>query len=193
MYSLACGLLKHFALTAAFFFARFLFEVQHQCVNRLVDSIKTAGTGNKQGTISKSIWVNYITSQICQSVGSQTLDRSKNLEKTCELERCWNCWNCPGHILSVTIPRPTKDMNVFNSFSRKWWQVVCISPSGFCKKNQAKRLMDNIPLLPRVSCSTVSQLMWICINQRRVSTTMDRHFPPSVRFHRPYINPSWNT
>ena len=143
MYSLACGLLKHFALMAAGFVARFLFEVQHQWVNRLVwlvDSIKTAGTGNKQGTISKSIWVNYITSQICQSVGSQTLDRSKNLEKTCELERCWNCWNCPGHILLVTIPRPTKDMKVFNSFSRKWWQVICISASRFCQKNQAKRL-----------------------------------------------------
>lgn len=62
MYSLACGLLKHVALTAAGFFAHFLFEVQHQWVNRLVDSIKTAGTGNKQGTISKSVWVNYIIS-----------------------------------------------------------------------------------------------------------------------------------
>ena len=71
MHSLACGLLKHFALTAAFFFECFLFEVQHQW----------AGTGNKQETISKFIWVNYITSQICQSVGSQTLDRSKNLER----------------------------------------------------------------------------------------------------------------
>ncbi len=118
MYSLACGLLKHFALMAAVFCVFFL-KIQHQWVNRLVDSIKAAGTGNEQGTISKFVWVK-------------------------------------------------KDMKV--KLLQQKVVVGHMQFTGFCP-NQAKGVdMDNIPVLPRVSCSTVSQLVWIYINQRRVST-----------------------